>query len=250
MKKKIKIGIDLDEVIRSKWLQFDRYYVEEFGEEGTPRKDDPYTLDFFGEYKWENQQHQEKYLKNPDEIPETINPLDYQVNEEGESNADFLLFREGEKTVLSPKEVFNRFMYEDYGFEIHGSAPLLWRNMDFEIDKFIKKYQDHIDMVILSRENVFSIPPTLFFLSKIKSKFKEYFFVEEFEEYWREDIDLIITTRPEVITKKPPKKDHILIERPYNMQTEDRGLINNIINITDLLSNKEFEKYINYEKSE
>lgn len=45
MSKKLTIGIDIDEVLRAKWIQFDKHYIEEFGEEGTP-KDNPYVLLF------------------------------------------------------------------------------------------------------------------------------------------------------------------------------------------------------------
>ena len=48
--RKIKVGISIDEILRAKWLQFDRYYVQEFGEDGVP--DNPYVYDFFNNYKF------------------------------------------------------------------------------------------------------------------------------------------------------------------------------------------------------
>ena len=52
MSKKLKVGIDINEVFRAKWLQFDRFYTQEFGEEGIPEQ--PYVYDFFKNYKFED----------------------------------------------------------------------------------------------------------------------------------------------------------------------------------------------------
>jgi hypothetical protein len=49
MSKKKIIGIDINEVLRYRWIQFDRYYVEEFGEEGVPEM--AYVYDFWNTYK-------------------------------------------------------------------------------------------------------------------------------------------------------------------------------------------------------
>lgn len=242
--KKIKIVIDVDEVLRAKWIQFDRYYVEEFGEEGTP-KDEPYTNDFFGKYSWKGKVEKERYLKDPEKIPENINPLDYQPNEKNEANADFAVFKPEEKTELTPKDVYNRFVYEDYVLEIHGTAPVMYKDMELHIDKFIRKYDNFCDFIIMSKENWFSIPPTLFFLSKMMCRFKEYKFVDSFDKYWSDDIDLVITANPDIIKVKPKNKKHIKLMRPYN-ENIDNGLIKNIIQLNDLIENKEFQKIIKY----
>ena len=47
MKNKLRIGIDINEVLRSTWLQFDRYYYEQFGNEGIPDKPYVYITDYF-----------------------------------------------------------------------------------------------------------------------------------------------------------------------------------------------------------
>ena len=43
------VGIDIDEILRAKWLQFDKYYVEEFGLDGVP-KEQEYVYDFFNNF--------------------------------------------------------------------------------------------------------------------------------------------------------------------------------------------------------
>ena len=247
--KKIKIGIDIDEILRAKWIQFDRYYVEEFGEEGLPKDDELYTNDYFNSYKWIDIVEKKRYLKDPEKTPDTINPLDYMVDENNEAMADSALFKPEEKTKLTAKEAYNRFMYEDYVLEIHGTAPVMYKGMELHVDKFINKYKDHADFILTSKENWFSIPPTLFFLSKMMSRFKEYRFVESYDEYWSNDIDIIISANPDVLSVKPDYKKYIKPLRPYNKIIDD-GEIKNILQLNDLIENKEFEKLLNYNKKQ
>jgi len=246
--KKIKIGIDIDEVLRAKWLQFDKYYVEEFGEDGTP-EENPYTQNYFNNYVWKDVVEKNRYLKEPEDTPEKISPIDYLVDESGESPADSFIFKMEESNTLSAKEVYNRFMYEDYVLEIHGSAPLMYKRMELDIDKFIKKYEDFCDFVVLGKENWFSIPPTLFFLSKTMMRFKEYRFHDNYDEYWSDDVDIVITCNPDVMECKPNNKKHIKLDRPYNTQNKS-GLINNLLHVNDLINSEKFEKIIGYKKDE
>lgn len=243
--KKVKIAIDIDEVLRAKWIQFDRYYVEEFGEEGVPDEEDghPYTQDFFNKYKWKDIKETIKYLKDPEKTPETINPLDYQVDENNEANADVALFKPAETEELTAEEVYNRFMYQDYVLELHGTAPVMYKGMEVDFDKFFKKFKDRVEFVIISKENVFTIPPTLFFLSKMMCRFSDYRFVKSFNDYWFDDIDIIITTNPEVISCKPKNKKHIKPKRPYNIETNS-GEFEDILQIKDLTDNIKFENLL------
>lgn len=246
--KKIKIGIEVDEILRAKWLQFDRYYVTEFGEEGVPEQ--PYSFDFFNDYKFEDKIEERIELKEPEDMPENINPIDYQVNEDGEANADIFINKPKEKVEVTAKELYNRFMYEDYCFEIHGSAPQMYKELDLHLGKFFKKYSDHVDFVIVSKENWFTTPPTLFFLSKVLSRFKRYVFVEEDSELW-DDVDVLITTNPKAITNKPEGKKLIKLDRPYNMDlTTESDLPGKYLQVNDLYENEEFEKLIEYKKQE
>lgn len=242
MNKKLKIGIDINETLRAKWLQFDRFYVTEFGEEGVP--EEPYVYDFFKHYKWEDRKEVVNILK--EDAPEDINPKFYQVDEKtGEAQADPFLFKK-EEHELTAKEVYNKFMYEDFLFEIYGSAPIMYKNMDVDLKKFFKKYSNHVDFFILSKENWFSIPPTLFFLSKCNLRFKNYKFCESNVEMW-EDVDVLITTDPELLTNIPENKKVVKLKRPYNQDIENDF---DLLHINDLIENKEFQKIINYEKKD
>jgi hypothetical protein len=240
---KIRVGIDINEILRAKWLQFDRYYAQEFGEEGIP-KQQPYVYDFFNNYEFKETTEVVKELKEPEDTPENINPLDYQVKEGDEAPADFLLFKKEEKITLSAKEIYNRFMYEDYLFEIHGAAPMMYRNMDVHVNEFYSKYSDSARFTLFSIENKFSIPPTLFFLSKISNRFKNICFVDKAIEMWN-NIDVLITTDPELLKLGAPwGKKIIKLNRPYNENIKSGSI--EVLQIADLINNKSFEKIIKY----
>ena len=227
---KLRVGIDINEILRARWLQFDKFYVQEFGDDSTA-EDQPYVYDFFKEYKWEDTVEVEKELKEPGEMPEDINPLEYQVNEEtGEADADIFLFKKPVETKLTARQVYNRFMYEDYVYEIHGSASAMYRGVEAHANEFLFKYGDTVDFVLLSVENRFSIPSTLFFLSKVVARYPHIRFVEKAEDMW-EHADVLITTDPALLDAGTPddaiyipNKNIIKLQRPYNEKCQDGAL--------------------------
>lgn len=234
IKNKPIISIDIDEILRNTWIQFDRMYVQEFGEEGIPEEE--YVFDYFNTYKWEGGIETVNILK--DDAPEDISPKDYQVDEKGESLADPFLFKKEEKEYTA-KEQFEKFMYEDYVFEIFGSAPQMYRGLDLHLNQFIKEFKD-CEINIVSKENEFSIPPTLFFLSKTMVRFKKYIFYNDYDEYWN-DCDVLITTNPYLLENKPEDKTVIKLNRPYNKDIECE---NEYIQLYDLVNDNKFKKII------
>jgi hypothetical protein len=245
MSKKLKIGIDINEVFRAKWLQFDRFYAQEFGEEQHVPK---YVYDYFKEYKWEDTVEVIKELKEPEDMPADINPLDYQTDEKdfGKAPADAFLFKKPEEVKLTAKEVYNRFMYEDYCYEIHACSTVMYKGMDLHVNNFYLKYGDSSDFTLFSVENRFSIPSTLFFLSKMTSRFKNIRFVDKALDMWQ-DVDVLITTDPEILQIGAPwGKKLIKLKRPYNENIKAGSL--EVLQIADLIDNPEFEKIIKYKK--
>ena len=238
MKKKI-IGIDINEILRARWLQFDRYYAEEFGEEDIPEV--PYVYDFWNDYPWESTEETMELLIEDDGLENDISVLDY-IKEDGEdkSKAEEILFKK-EVTKYSAREVFKRFMYETYVFEIFGSAPKMYKRVDYDLDLFYKKFGKEFEFKIVSKENWFTIPPTLFFLSKITPRIKKYVFTESNEEIW-DEVDILITTDPELLDS-PKDKISIKLNRPYNENLKgDYG----VINFIDLMKDKKFISMIGY----
>lgn len=244
-KKKIRVAIDINEILRARWLQFDRFYQEEFGEEGLPKRDNHYVFDFFKEYTWKDTVEKFKELREPEDTPEFINPLDYQVDEKtGEAVADSALFKKEEKIHLSARDMYDRFMYEDYLFEIFGSANLMYRNLDLDLIKFYYKYKDKAEIILFSNENDRSIAPTLFFVSKLMPKIRKYVFVEKDDDIWN-DADIVISTNPHYFKNKAPeKKKTIKIERPYNVDREYKYFDLRDTELINLFDKKEFNKLL------
>ncbi len=247
--KKIKVGIDVNEILRARWLQFDRYYVQEFGKKGTSPDDNAYVFDFFNNYKFEDTEEVTKILKD-EFIEKDINPQFYKVDKKtGKADIDDIAFKE-EREKLTAKQVYNKFLYQDYTFEIFGAASEMYKNENLDLGKFYQKYKNFIDVVIISKENWFTIPPTLFFLSKTLSRFKRYYFPETNKEILNE-VDVFITTDPEILNMDIPKNKTIIkLDRPYNEKIK-KGKIQKkaLYQINDLIDNKKFEKIIKYKKT-
>lgn len=246
--RKIKIGIEIDEVLRAKWLQFDKLYVAEFGVEGAPvNQPYIYSTEYFEKYKWNEIEEEIKELKEPEDMPENINPLDYQVDEiTGEAPADFALFKAPEKKNLSSLDVYNRFMYEDYMVELFALSPIMYRGMDLDVKNFYDKYSTTAEFIIFSVEKSKTIPLTLSFLNKMFSRFRNYKFINKSFDIWK-DVDVVITANPELlIIGAPWGKRIIKLSRPFNEKIKVGSL--EVLHIKDLINNIKFEKIIKYKK--
>lgn len=236
------IGIDINEVLRSRSLQFDRFYADEFGEDGCPPDSDPYKFDLRNDYVWEDGEETTSFLN--EDLPDDISPKDYQVDEEtGEAPVDALAFQP-ETITVTADEKFKRFMYEDFLYEIHGSAPPMYKGMERHIEAFFTKYSKDFEIRIISKENWFTIPPTLFFLSKLMPRIRTYSFPETNEEVW-DSVDILITADPELINR-PTEKRVIKITRPFN---EDLDSDLDVLQVFDLVDDKNFQSLIGYEET-
>lgn len=239
---KKRVGIDINEVLRARWLQADRFYADEFGEEGIPENE--YVYDVWDKYVWKDTVEVTKEMREPEDMPDDINPLHYQVDKEGNSDADSFIFKPEEKVKLTARQVYNRFMYEDFLFEIHGAAPKLYPQLDLDVNNFLLKYGDTVDFTVLSPENKFSIPPTLFFLSKIQARFNNYKFVDKPLDMWKH-VDILITTNPEILKAGVPwGKKLIKLKRPYNQDMTIGSM--EVMQVADLIENQQFQKIIKY----
>jgi len=215
----------------------------EFGEEGCPSSDDPYKFDLRNDYVWEEGEETTKFLN--EELPENISPIDYAIDEEtGEAPVDSLAFK-AETKMITADEKYKRFLYEDYLFEIHGAAPPMYKRLDKDLEKFFMQYKDQFEIKIVSKENWFSIPPTLFFLSKLMPRISKYIFVETNEEIW-DSIDILITTDPELFDR-PAEKKVIKLSRPYNEENESDF---SAIQLVELVDNEEFQTLIEFKPTD
>lgn len=233
MTKKV-LAIDLDEVVRSKWLQFDRLYAVEFGEEGITMPYDTYELR--NHFAFKDTTHVQNYLN--DELPEDVSPIEYMLDSDGNAPIDSLAFRKKDESFTAD-QMFNKFLYQDYLVEIFGSAPVLYRGLDLDLRKFKLAFENDVDIILFSAEKNDSISPSLFFLSKIRPIIRKFYFPENAVDIWKE-ADVVITTDPSIINSKGDKKV-VVLSRPYNLNTQGDLTA---LNLVDLIDNPEFKNII------
>lgn len=237
------IGIDINEVLRQRSMQFDRFYAEEFGEEGCPPENDPYKFDLRNDYVWEDGEESTNFLN--EDLPDDISPMDYQIDEKtGEAPVDSFAFKK-ETVMVTADEKYKRFMYEDFLYEIFGSAPIMYKGMEKHVEAFYVKYKDQFNIKIVSKENWFTIPPTLFFLSKIMPRITSFEFSNTNEEIW-DSVDILLTTDPELLDR-PADKRVIKLTRPYNKDAEADF---DVLQVFDLVDNEDFQSLIGFEPPE
>jgi len=226
---KPKLGIDIDEVLRAKWLAFDRYYADEFGEQGIKEPFD--TYDLMNHYEFKDTEVVEDFLNEKfleDENMQKVSPTEYVVNQEtGKAGVDDFAFNT-EKTMLTAQQVFEKFLYEDFVFEIHGSAPKLYMNADVDMTTFIKLFEKYFDIYFYAKTRKVAIPATLFFLSKMRVEAKNIFIAYDDQEVW-DKFDWVLTTDPNILNKKPEGKTTVKLTRIYNADStadyiEDYGI--------------------------
>jgi hypothetical protein len=238
MTKKV-LAIDLDEVIRSKWLQFDRFYAQEFTEEGIKTPFD--TYDLRNHYQFNESIETVNYLN--DDLPDDISPTEYIIDKEtGVAPVDHLAFRKKDEKMTAD-EAFNKFLYQDFLVEIFSSAPVLYRGLDLDLRKFKLAFEKDIDILLFSCEKNESISPTLFFISKLRPIIRKFYFPETPEEIWK-IADIVITTDPKIIKSKPYydlNRKVVVLNRPHN-ETLEGDL--KTMNFIDLVENETFKEMI------
>jgi len=226
---KPKLGIDIDEILRAKWLAFDRYYADEFGEDGIKLPFETYELTNHFEFKDTEVVEQfvtDEFLTHED--MQKVSPTEYVVDKEtGRASVDDFAFN-SEKKFFTAQEMFDKFLYEDYLFEIHGSAPKLYMNADVDMTTFIKLFEQYFDIYFYAKTKKVAIPSTLFFLSKLRIEAKNIFIAYNDDEVW-DKFDWIITTDPNILNKKPEGKTTVKLTRMYNAENtadyiEDMGM--------------------------
>lgn len=147
------------------------------------------------------------------------------------------------------KDEYNKFTYEDYPFEIFGEAPVMEKMLDKSLNLWhiklseLNEYDENTELMIANAgEFNTSIGFTCFFLSKIATRVREFFFPKNRLDIWREDVDVLITADPDLLKNKPDGKVSVKIKRQYN---EDCTADIEYDNLSDLLNDNDFFKKVN-----
>lgn len=175
---KIKIAIDLNDVIRS------------------------YTSQFASQYKKDIDPHFD------------IDNVDIDTN----NLMDVFPF--------DSDEDYQDFVYSDHPYELFGCAEPMARQLQFRFHEWLGNDLRNIvdengepnepDIMIVSPFEInLTIQASLYFLHKIASRVREYYFPKDSLTIW-DKCDILITANPWLLDNKPEDKTSIKIKSSYN----------------------------------
>ena len=120
------------------------------------------------------------------------------------------------------KKAFDKFLYEDYVFEIFGEAGTAEKGIDKTLILWQLALSENDDLeepveLLLANPMEFnaSIGYSYFFISKIATRIREVHFPSDSQQIW-DLCDVLITAEPKLLENKPDGKKAIKIETEYN----------------------------------
>jgi hypothetical protein len=201
-----KIGIEINGVLRdtiSKFTElYEKHLVDSHLYEST---DKTYEIEFSGD---------------TDEVVEInessdINNFEYKILSPVTS-LDL-----GSHFSFPSKDELYSFMYEEYTMELFGHAPST-EMLSFNIlNDIYYNLRDTYDLMIVSDEIGRSKPSSLFFLSKFGCLLEKVFFYSEITKnnMW-DEVDILLTSNPDLLLNKPDNKIVIKFITDYNKHVE------------------------------
>jgi hypothetical protein len=121
------------------------------------------------------------------------------------------------------KQKYLEFVYNDFAFELYGSAQPLGTNVISRFSDWMKDLEDLDEVpevcIVSTGEYDKTIGSTYFFLSKLACKVREvHLFLKE-DNIW-DLCDVLITANPILLQLKPENKLSIKIDSAYNTEIE------------------------------
>jgi hypothetical protein len=115
------------------------------------------------------------------------------------------------------KDELYSFMYEEYTMELFGHSPSTEMNTFNLLNEFYYDNRDNFDIMVLSDEIGKSKPASLFFLSKFGCLVEQVLFYSEITKtkMWNQ-VDVLVTSNPDLILNKPMDKTVIKFITDYN----------------------------------
>lgn len=212
----MKIGIDVNGVLRDTILKFDLVYQKNLIE----KKD-------------------EEFLGQTFELDLSGNTS---LIESEESNFEYKKISEVTSLNLrnhysfqSDEELFS-FLYEDFAMEIFGHSPSTEMTTFNILNEIYFEFRDEFKLTIVSNEIGKSKPSTLFFLSKFGCLLEKVIFYSELTKnnMW-DEVDILLTSNPELLLDKPENKIVVKYNTNYNKQIESKYEINSISEFSEII---------------
>ena len=217
----MKIGIDINGVLRDTIGKFEQTY-EKFMIEKNEDMDNLMMLELSGD---------------------TFNEESFEVVDEVKKN-NFKYEKLSEITSLNltnhfsfrDSEEYYNFMYEEFAMIIFGHAGSSEYSTFNYLNDIYTHLRDEHELIIVSDEIGKSKPATLFFLSKFGCLLEEIkFFNSVTENKILNDLDILLTSNPNLLLKKYDKTKVIKFETIYNYNIKIEHSIKSLSEFEDKL---------------
>ena len=182
----------------------------------------------------------EKHLIESNDVEDDVRTYDIDLsgNTELKSFSESFEYKElSEVTSLNldthfrfqSKEEYFSFMYEDYTMELFGHAPSSEYTTFNDLNDLYLNMRDEVEFLIVSDEIGKSKPASLFFLSKFGTLLEKIRFYSNITLYdmW-DEVDILVTSNPDLLINQPEGKIVIKYETSYNKDVESKHTITSI----------------------
>lgn len=212
----MKIGIDVNGVLRDTLGKFDQLYEKHLIEKQSDEVlGQTYELDMSG---------------NTSLIESDVESFEYKKISDVTS-----LTLQNHYSFKNDEELFS-FLYEEYAMELFGHAPSTEMTSFNILNDLYYELRDENELTIVSNEIGKSKPSTLFFLSKFGCLIEKVFFFSEVTKnnMWKE-IDILLTANPDLFLEKPQDKIVVKYNTIYNKHIESEHDINSLSEFSGVL---------------
>lgn len=222
----MRIGIDINGVLRDTNLKFTQLYEKHLVESSDENQSNTYELTFSGdteEVSGMTKTNAEDNFKY--EILSAINTTNLLNHFTFPSNDDLF-----------------SFMYEEYTMELFGHAPSTELNTFNLLNDFYYDNRENLDIKIISNEIGKSKPASLFFLSKFGCLIEGVFFYSEITKsnMW-ESVDILLTANPDLLLNYPKGKFVIKYNTSYNKEIKSDFEISSLSELNQIVKNIEVD---------
>lgn len=212
----MKIGIDVNGVLRDTLGKFDQLYEKHLIEKQSDEVlGQTYELDMSG---------------NTSLIESGVESFEYRKISDVTS-----LNLQNHYSFKNDEELFS-FLYEEYAMELFGHAPSTEMTSFNMLNDLYYELRDENELTIVSNEIGKSKPSTLFFLSKFGCLIEKVFFFSEVTKnnMWKE-VDILLTANPDLLLEKPQDKIVVKYNTIYNKHIESEHEVNSLSEFSGVL---------------
>jgi hypothetical protein len=213
----MRIGIELNGVLRdtiSKMTQvYEKHMVEEMAEEIVKTY--------------------ETTVDSEDYVEMTFDEVDFKYEIKSPVTSLNLM----DHFSFKDKDELYNFMYEEFPMQIFGHAPSTELTSFNDLNDVYYRLRDDHDLMIVSDEIGRSKPASLFFLSKFGCLIEKVKFYSNstINSMW-DEIDILLTSNPDLLLSYPDNKIIIKYETEYNKQINSEYSITKIKELEDVLN--------------